>query len=492
MPMTQAGYKPPDKSAPIPPKQGKKPRKKRKKRRVNGVALVSLVIFLIAVLIASATLYIYAQTQPYAMAFAPGTSLQGYPLTSLSYLDGQAVLAQLTHDAVADFSCTLTWADTQYVLTGADISLAVDEQATLDPVWQVARNGGMLTRYVDMIRSRMTPVDASVVLSYDMDAVDALLERIRADVERDPVDATVTYVPDNSEPFRFTQEVVGRRLDTAPVRAMLEAAINGMESVDVEITPEEIAPRIYASELQAGTVMRARVVMTMDGEANALHNAQLAAQRIGHVRIEPGERFSFNETVGMRTAQAGYMAALEPAYGYDISGVGGGVCQVATAIYRAALMGDIRVITRNAAVYPVSYCDAGQEAAVSDQGLDLAIENNTQTPLFMSVRTYQDGDAYRLEVLLIGEEMDARYALDSLALETDTPEEPLYVRDSEGRYAVYTDERVSVGEPLPGVSAVVERVRLSADGSELSRETISTDEYEPIAQLIYVGQQERN
>ena len=79
----------------------------------------------------------------------------------------------------------------------------------------------------------------------------------------------------------------------------------------------------------------------------------------------------------------------------------------------------------------------------------------------------------------------------AIQAETEIPTEPVYVRDREGRYATYTDERVPVGEGGPGYTAVVERVTLDALGNELERETVSTDSYDPIAPTVYVGVTER-
>ena len=92
---------------------------------------------------------------------------------------------------------------------------------------------------------------------------------------------------------------------------------------------------------------------------------------------------------------------------------------------------------------------------------------------------------------LFGEPLSVRYALETQAQETAIPTEPVYVRDREGRYATYTDERVPVGEGEPGYTATVERLTLDALGNELERENVSTDSYEPVAPTVYVGVTER-
>ena len=224
--MTQAGYTPPQKSAPTranPPGKPKKPKKNRKqKKRIGAAGIVSLVIFLIAVLIGSCALFLYAQTAPYSDTFLPGTTVSGYALGGLTAQEGAAALAMLTDDAVDAWRYTLTWGDQTYTLDSAAISLSVDVAATLDPLWQIGRDGNMLTRYLAMLSLRGDGRAEKPVLTYDMDAVDAFLSDIKAQVDCASVDATVTYMQGNSEPFRFTDEQTGLELETDAIRARME------------------------------------------------------------------------------------------------------------------------------------------------------------------------------------------------------------------------------------------------------------------------------
>ena len=487
--MTQAGYTPPQKSAPTranPPGKPKKPKKNRKQKKGIGAAgIVSLVIFLIAVLIGSCALFLYAQTAPYSDTFLPGTTVSGYALGGLTAQEGAAALVMLTDDAVDAWRYTLTWGDQTYTLDSAAISLSVDVAATLDPLWQIGRDGNMLTRYLAMLSLRGDGRAEKPVLTYDMDVVDAFLSDIKAQVDRASVDATVTYVQGNSEPFRFTDEQTGLELETDAIRARMEAAILSLSPGTEALQPKEISPNVYRAELENATVLRARVVMPLSGSAAAQENAALAAAQFQNVRLEAGERLSFNQTVGLRTDESGYVQAEEPAYGQDISGIGG---QVSTALYRLALLGGLEVAERSAAVYPVPYCEAGQEAAVSDQGLDLVFVNNTQTPLFLTARVYGTDDGQTMELQLIGQPTDGRFALESEIETIDAPDEPVYVRDSEGRYATYTDERIPVGEAMPGCRATVKRINESTGQTEI----ISEDTYDAAAQIVYVGVQRRD
>ena len=224
-----------------------------------------------------------------------------------------------------------------------------------------------------------------------------------------------------------------------------------------------------------------------EGNVGRVYNIALASERLTGIRVKAGESFSFNAVCGPYTKENGYMAAPILS-GESKMGYGGGVCQVSTALYRLALLGGLEVAERSAAVYPVPYCEAGQEAAVSDQGLDLVFVNNTQTPLFLTARVYGTDDGQTMEVQLIGQPTDGRFALESEIETIDAPDEPVYVRDSEGRYATYTDERIPVGEAMPGYRATVKRINESTGQTEITSE----DTYDAAAQIVYVGVQRRD
>ena len=84
--------------------------------------------------------------------------------------------------------------------------------------------------------------------------------------------------------------------------------------------------------------------------------------------------------------------------------------------------------------------------------------------------------------------MDKRLSLVSEVETIDAPADPVYVRDSEGRYATYTDERIPVGEAMPGYCAAV---KLVDENGEPTR-VVSEDTYDARTQIVYVGVQQRN
>ena len=491
--MTRAGYTPPKAEPKKPPKKAQPPKKKKRKKKkgMSGAAAASLVIALIAAAIGAGTIFVYMQTQPYLDTFAPGTMLMGYPLAGATQEDAKKLIDTIEKEHVDTWQAEIACLNQTYTITAQDIDLEIDKDATLSPLWVVAREGGVFSRYLEILRMKREPVIAQTVLSYDLSAVDAILEIIRADVECESVDATVTYHPGSAQPFVFTDEEAGYVLDGAEVKATIEKDVKRLNPSSVTLEPKVIEPKVYRSVLENSIFLRGHITVELTGDTPTLANAALAAQALSGASVKPGRTLSFNHLVGERTQERGYQIAAEPAYGEDVSGVGGGVCQVSTALYRAALLAGMDVQERNAAVRPVDYCPMGQEAAVSGQGLDLVIANQTDAELFISARVYENDNKTYLQIMFIGERLDARYALESLVDETGMIEEPVYVRDREGKYAKYTDQRVPVSEALPGYTADVERVTLDSEGNEIAREAVSRSEYEAVAPMIYVGMQER-
>lgn len=116
---------------------------------------------------------------------------------------------------------------------------------------------------------------------------------------------------------------------------------------------------------------------------NRTENILLAAKALDGKLLAPGERFSFNESVGERTAEAGYKEALIIEGNTYTPGLGGGVCQVSSTLYNAVLLAHLEIIERHRHSLPVSYVPSGQDATVAFPGLDFKFRNSTNAVLLI-------------------------------------------------------------------------------------------------------------
>lgn len=119
------------------------------------------------------------------------------------------------------------------------------------------------------------------------------------------------------------------------------------------------------------------------------HNIRRSAELVSGFIISPGERFSFNQAVGRRTHSRSFRMAPVIASGRMELDIGGGVCQVATTIYAAALFAGLTIIEQHPHSHIVSYVQAGLDATVDWGTKDLIIENPFLFPVTILVRTYR-------------------------------------------------------------------------------------------------------
>jgi vancomycin resistance protein YoaR len=110
-------------------------------------------------------------------------------------------------------------------------------------------------------------------------------------------------------------------------------------------------------------------------------NIKLAASLIdGHLMM-PGEKFDFNQVVGQRTVARGFKEAGIFNNGKHDTGIGGGICQVSTTLYNAALMGGLKIVQRQPHSMSVPYVPIGRDCVVSYPSLNLVFENNMDHPV---------------------------------------------------------------------------------------------------------------
>lgn len=115
-------------------------------------------------------------------------------------------------------------------------------------------------------------------------------------------------------------------------------------------------------------------------EARAI-NVELASQRINGIVIQPGETFSFSNSIMSRTTENGYVMAPSFAAGKVVSSVGGGICQVSSTLYVTMLLSSIPATQRYPHSLQVDYVPEGLDAAIVEGVKDLRFKNPFDYPI---------------------------------------------------------------------------------------------------------------
>lgn len=198
-------------------------------------------------------------------------------------------------------------------------------------------------------------------------------------------------------------------------------------------------------------------------------NIAIAAELIDGIILQAYGEFSFNQTVGRRTQEAGFKQAKIIVKGEYVLGVGGGVCQVSTTLYNAALLTGLTVTEFHPHSLRVGYVPPSRDAMVSSQS-DLKLYNPYDYPVLLQAKTFEGG----ITVRFLGEGRIDRYAVSSVVLGEIPPPPPV----------IKTGDREEIlRSPRNGTKSEAYLERYHGE-QLLSRKRLRTDEYLPTQGIL--------
>lgn len=248
-------------------------------------------------------------------------------------------------------------------------------------------------------------------VAVDKVKLDGFLAGIAKSIDRPKVDATLKFA--GGKVSEFTPAVDGQKVDQDQARKLILAQVsidnlNSEEDIRIPLPVAVTRARVESQEIGSLGIREqiGKGVSYYAGSiANRIYNIGLASSRITGTLVAPGEVFSFNKSVGEISAQAGYRQAYIISEGRTVLDDGGGVCQVSTTIFRAALAAGLPIVSRTAHAYRVGYYEQrgfspGLDATVWAPGVDFAFKNDTNNHIL--VQAVMDRANAALEVDIYG------------------------------------------------------------------------------------------
>jgi vancomycin resistance protein YoaR len=226
------------------------------------------------------------------------------------------------------------------------------------------------------------------------------LDVLAPDLEREPENARFIFNDDTRQLDLLQEAVVGRSLDTqASIQAIQQAINRGESEVPLAFTTQDPTVRSDATAESLGITENVVAVSTyFSGSSEGrIQNIRTAASQFHGYLVAPGETVSMAEMLGDISLDAGYTEALIIFGDRTIQGVGGGVCQVSTTLFRAAFFGGYPIVERYPHAYRVLYYEQGpnspgpgMDATVFVPRVDFKFTNDT--PHWLLMETYLYGE----------------------------------------------------------------------------------------------------
>ena len=159
-----------------------------------------------------------------------------------------------------------------------------------------------------------------------------------------------------------------------------------------ELSLQETRPDLTTREADKLGIRERISSFTTDmgvSSSNRIHNVQLMAEYIDGTLLRPGETFSFNESVGPRTTERGFLEGQMIIGSLLLPSIGGGVCQTATTLFNNAWELGLPILERHNHSFYISHYPMGRDATVSWGGPDFAFENDLKTGILIKT-SYTD------------------------------------------------------------------------------------------------------
>lgn len=305
-------------------------------------------------------------------------------------------------------------------------------------------------------------------------AKDIDIDIIHSEIYKEPKDAYYTKEPFTVYPhvdgidFGITideaKQIILEEKESYTIPLKITFPTVTTDKIGTEAFPDLLAT--YSSKYNSGNV-------------NRTTNIILASKKINGIVIMPGETFSYNSTVGKRTAAAGFKSAAVYMGGEVTTGIGGGICQVSSTLYNSVLLSNLEIVERYNHGFNPGYVPAGRDATVSWGGPDFKFKNNRNYP----IKIYCTNSGGRLTVTIYGlkEENELEVEIESyitsyIQYKTITKDDP----------TLNKGETKVIENGSNGCRAVAYRI-LKRNGEVISKTLLSKDTYNPHNKIIAVG-----
>jgi vancomycin resistance protein YoaR len=211
-----------------------------------------------------------------------------------------------------------------------------------------------------------------------------VMDQLDQTIRKEPIDATLGNYG------QIIPEQPGVQVNKNAFKDLFYTFFYQTGSSSFELPIRRIYPRVDSELLENVKTKLIGQYVTYFNSYNheRSHNIDLATNAINNHVVFPGETFSFNQTVGQRTKEKGYLPAPIIVKGELAEGIGGGICQVSSTLFNAADRSGLEIVKRFSHSKRVPYVPPGRDATVSWYGPDFSFKNQYNQPVLIRAKAH--------------------------------------------------------------------------------------------------------
>ena len=350
---------------------------KKQKKILIGVVIAIVVVFAIAI----------------AILAAPLSSLKEGRIHSGIYL-GPVDVSNCTEEEakakIDEYISEYEKGDIKFVVgqeskdySAKELKLKCEDNEAIKKAMDIGRTGGIFERYNVLKKLEKEPLTLDLQLTYDSESVDGMLKALAKDFNSEAVDASLKR---EDGKFIITEGKEGIVLDEEKSKLTIEEYFKSGWNTDnktVELQATIDQPKGTAEELaKVKDCLGSFTTYCGTGESRVT-NIVNGVKRINGSIVYPGEVFSANAAMEPYDAKNGYILGGTYENGQVVQSYGGGICQVSSTLYNAALFAELEIVERANHSMLVTYVNPAMDAAIAGTWKDLKLKNNTEAPIYI-------------------------------------------------------------------------------------------------------------
>ena len=316
--------------------------------------------------------------------FLEGITVNAVSIGGMTMDEATAALGAANANLTAQREVQLVYDNKLFPLDLTNIPFTTDLSSVLNEAYKLGKTGDYAAMKAETEDIKANGRAFSLTLSYDQVALATSITQIAAQIDIPAKDATVTGIDEATHALLITDEVVGQAVDQTMLIQMITASILSGSKTPIQVPIVATQPTLTKATLQGQFVMRGSATTDFSSSTSERkYNVRKGAKLINGTVLKPGETFSTNDTLGVRSKGNGWKEANAYESGAVVPQYGGGVCQLSTTLYNAIVKSDLEVVFRRNHSMPVAYIKEGLDATINSVGniIDFKFANNTSSDI---------------------------------------------------------------------------------------------------------------
>ena len=360
-----------------------------------------------------------------------------------------------------------------------DIDFSVDVKRSVAAAYSSGRDDDLVHRWANLLTGESRPVlHVPVSVNINHDKLGKLLAALALKTNREARDASLQVSLPNKQ-VKLVPAVEGRKLNIEKTLAQAFKSPQKQLSFQLDLVFDRQPPRVtdaHYAGINSILASYSTYFKPWDADRNA--NLRLAATRIHGQVLKPGEVFSYNAIVGHRNQKEGFRLAPVILDGKLVPDWGGGVCQVSSTLYNAALLANLEIVDRSNHGRAIGYVPLGFDATVVDGQIDFKFKNNLKRSILIYSTVTED----ELIFSVLGNTADSPPPIE-LDYVVHKVIEPVEIKQPDP--TLEAGKEVIDESPQRGFKVSTYRIR-TINGKQVSQ-LLFTDDYDPVNRIVKVG-----